>query len=71
VTQSIKKWLKYNLAHTQVRLVLILTVSVFLIILAVSLTSYNTSKSVMQEELGELQRQMLKLDMNVIDELVS
>ncbi|MGO4545456.1 AraC family transcriptional regulator [Paenibacillus sp. 2TAB23] len=71
MTQSIKKWLKYNLAHTQVRLVLILTVSVFLIILAVSLTSYNTSKSVMQEELSELQRQMLKLDMNVIDELVS
>ncbi|MBW7457889.1 cache domain-containing protein, partial [Paenibacillus sepulcri] len=71
MTQSIKKWLKYNLAHTQVRLVLILTVSVFLIILAVSLTSYYTSKSVMQEELGELQRQMLKLEMNVIDELVS
>ncbi|MFX3634316.1 MAG: AraC family transcriptional regulator [Candidatus Pristimantibacillus sp.] len=71
MTQSIKKWLKYNLAHTQVRLVLILTISVFLIILAVSLTSYYTSKSVMQEELSELQRQMLKLDMTVIDELVS
>ncbi|WP_438349978.1 AraC family transcriptional regulator [Paenibacillus sp. FA6] len=71
MTQSIKKFLKYNLANTQIRLVLILTVSVFLIILAVSLTSYHTSKSVMQEELSELQRQMLMLDMNVIDGLIS
>lgn len=70
MTQSMKKWLKYNLAHTQTRLVLILTVSVFLIILAVSLTSYYTSKSVLQEELSEPQRQMLQLNMNVIDDAI-
>ncbi|MBD2868735.1 AraC family transcriptional regulator [Paenibacillus arenilitoris] len=70
MTQSVKKWLKYNWAHTQIRLVLILTVSVFLIILAVSLTSYYTSKSVLQEELSELQRQMLQLNMDVIDESI-
>lgn len=70
MTQSFKKWLKYNLAHTQTRLILILTVSVFLIILAVSLTSYYTSKSVLQEELSEPQRQMLQLNMNVIDDAI-
>ncbi|WP_028609097.1 AraC family transcriptional regulator [Paenibacillus harenae] len=70
MAQSVKKWLKYNWAHTQIRLVLILTVSVFLIILAVSLTSYYTSKSVLQEELSELQRQMLQLNMNVIDDSI-
>jgi AraC-like DNA-binding protein len=68
--QSLKKWLKYNLAHTQARLVLILTVSVFLIILAVSMTSYYTSKSVLQEELSEPQRQLLQLNMNVIDDSI-
>ncbi|WP_239635467.1 AraC family transcriptional regulator [Paenibacillus sp. H1-7] len=68
--QSLKKWLKYNWAHTQIRLVLILTVSVFLIILAVSLTSYYTSKSVLQEELSEPQRQMLQFNMNVIDDSI-
>ncbi|MFC6232608.1 AraC family transcriptional regulator [Paenibacillus allorhizosphaerae] len=68
--QSLKKWLKYNWAHTQIRLVLILTLSVFLIILAVSLTSYYTSKSVLQEELSEPQRQMLQLNMSFIDELI-
>ncbi|MEC0265279.1 helix-turn-helix domain-containing protein [Paenibacillus anseongense] len=70
MTQSLKKWLKYNLAHTQTRFVLILTISVFLIILAVSLTSYYTSKSVLQEELSEPQRQMLQLNMNVIDDAI-
>ncbi|UUZ96808.1 hypothetical protein LJK87_22665 [Paenibacillus sp. P25] len=53
MAQSVTKWLKYNLAHTQIRLVLILTVSVSLIILTVGLTSYYTSKSVLQEELSE------------------
>ncbi|WJH32894.1 hypothetical protein N6H14_21900 [Paenibacillus sp. CC-CFT747] len=70
MTPSIRKWLRYNLANTQTRLVLVLTVSVFLIILAVSLTSYYTSKSVLQEELSEPQRQMLQLNMNVIDESI-
>ncbi|MDD9271616.1 helix-turn-helix domain-containing protein [Paenibacillus sp. GCM10023248] len=70
MTQSMMKWLKYNLAHTQTRLVFILTVSVFLIILAVSLTSYYTSKSVLQEELSEPQRQLLQLNMNVIDDVI-
>ncbi|MDF2668384.1 MAG: AraC family transcriptional regulator [Paenibacillus sp.] len=69
--QTLKKWLKNNLAHTQARLVLILTVLVFLIILAVSLTSYYTSKSVLQEELSEPQRQMLQLNMNVIDDSIN
>ncbi|WP_248930762.1 helix-turn-helix domain-containing protein [Paenibacillus hamazuiensis] len=68
--QPLKKWLKINWAHTQIRLVSILTVSVFLIILAVSLTSYYTSKSVLQEELSEPQRQILQLNMNVIDESI-
>lgn len=70
MTQSIKQWLKYNLAHTQTRLVIILTVSVFLIILAVSLTSYYTSKSVLQEELSEPQRHLLQLNMSVIDDAI-
>ncbi|OXM83639.1 helix-turn-helix domain-containing protein [Paenibacillus rigui] len=70
MTHSLKKWLKYNLANTQTRFVLILTVSVFFIILAVSLTSYYTSKSVLQEELSEPQRQMLQLNMNVIDDSI-
>ncbi|WP_284645475.1 helix-turn-helix domain-containing protein [Paenibacillus silviterrae] len=68
--QSLKKWIKYNLAHTQARLVLILTFSVFLIILAVSMTSYYTSKSVLQEELSGPQLQMLQLNMSVIDESI-
>ncbi|WP_159881254.1 AraC family transcriptional regulator [Paenibacillus puerhi] len=70
MTQSLNKWLKLHLAHTQTRFVLILTVSVFLIILAVSLTSYYTSKSVLQEELSEPQRQMLQLNMSVIDDSI-
>lgn len=70
MTQSLWKWCKSNLTHTQARLVLILTVSVFFIILAVSLTSYYISKSVMQEELSEPQRQMLQLNMNVIDDSI-
>nr|WP_306813107.1 helix-turn-helix domain-containing protein [Paenibacillus soyae] len=60
----------FNWAHTQIRLVLILTVSVCLIILAVGLTSFYTSKSVLQQELGELQQQMLRLNMDVIDEAI-
>ncbi|WP_168119665.1 AraC family transcriptional regulator [Paenibacillus sp. HB172176] len=67
---SVKKWLLFNWAHTQIRLVLLLTVSVFFIILAVGLTSYYTSKSVLQQELGDLQRQMLSLNMDVIDEAI-
>jgi AraC-like DNA-binding protein len=70
VLKSIKKRLMFNWAHTQIRLVLILTVSVCLIILAVGLTSFYTSKSVLQEELGELQQQMLRLNMDVIDEAI-
>jgi AraC-like DNA-binding protein len=70
VTQSFKNWLKNNFAHTQARLVLVQTVIVFIIILAVSLTSYYTSKTVLQEELSEPQRQMLQLNMNVIDESI-
>lgn len=68
--KSIQKGLMFNWAHMQIRMVLILTMSVFLIILAVGLTSYYTSKSVLQQELGELQRQMLRLNMDVIDEAI-
>lgn len=67
---TLTKWLKNNLGHTQARLVLIQTVSVFLIILAVSMTSYYVSKSVLQEELSEPQRQMLQLNMSVIDDSI-
>lgn len=70
MTQSFKNWVKSNFAHTQARLVLVQTVIVFIIILAVSLTSYYTSKSVLQEELSEPQRQMLQLNMSVIDESI-
>ncbi|MFC0215763.1 helix-turn-helix domain-containing protein [Paenibacillus chartarius] len=70
MAQPLAKWLKYNLAHSQTRLVLILTFSVFLIILAVSMTSYYTSKSVLQDELSEPQKQMLQLNMSVIDDSV-
>nr|WP_246061823.1 AraC family transcriptional regulator [Paenibacillus oralis] len=64
------KWLRSNLAHMGARLVLILMISVFLIILTVSLTSYYVSKSVLQEELSEPQRQLLQLDMNMIDDSI-
>jgi AraC-like DNA-binding protein len=68
--QSIQKWTKYTFIHTQSRLVLFLTVSVFCIILAVSITSYYSSKSVLQEELSEPQQQLLRISMNFIDEYI-
>jgi len=70
MTHWIQERLKLSLAHTQARLVLLLTVSVFLIILAVSITSYYTSKSVLQEELSVPQHQMLQLHMNAIEEAI-
>ncbi|WP_199614000.1 AraC family transcriptional regulator [Paenibacillus alkalitolerans] len=68
--QSLKKWLTYTFTNTQTRLVLFLTVSVCVIILGVSITSYYTSKSVLQNELSEPQHQMLQISMNFIDEYI-
>ncbi|MBB6734932.1 helix-turn-helix domain-containing protein [Cohnella zeiphila] len=70
MTRWIQERLKLSLAHTQARLALVLTVSVFLIILAVSMTSYYTSKSVLQEELSVPQHQMLQLHKNAIEEAI-
>jgi AraC-like DNA-binding protein len=63
-------WIKYNLSNTQTRLVFILTVSVSLIISAVGLTSYYTSKSILQSELSEPQHQSLRIGMNLIDKYI-
>lgn len=63
-------WLKSILSTTQTRLVLVLTVSVSLIILAVSLTSYYTSRSVLQSELSETRYQSLSIGMNFIDNYI-
>ncbi|NMO95028.1 AraC family transcriptional regulator [Paenibacillus lemnae] len=68
--QSFTKWLGYTLTNTQTRLVLFLTVSVCVLILTVSLTSYFSSKSVLQKELSEPQQQLLQISMNFIDEYI-
>ncbi|TLS51677.1 AraC family transcriptional regulator [Paenibacillus antri] len=70
MVQSLKKWLAYTLTNTQTRLVLFLTVSVCIIIMGVSATSYYTSKSVLQSELSEPQHQMLQISMNFIDDYI-
>ncbi|WP_010271644.1 AraC family transcriptional regulator [Paenibacillus senegalensis] len=70
MTQSLMKWLKYNIANTQTRLVFIMTISVFLIIVAVGITSYYTSKTVLQEELSEPQHQLLHISMDFIDSYI-
>lgn len=66
----LRKPLSFILKNTPSRLVLFLTVAVFFIILAVSLTSYYTSKTVLQSELGEPQYQMLQISMNYIDQYI-
>jgi AraC-like DNA-binding protein len=63
-------WIKYNLSNTQTRLVFILTVSVSLIISAVGLTTYYSSKSILQSELSEPQHQSLRIGMNLIDKYI-
>ncbi|WP_299091864.1 cache domain-containing protein [uncultured Metabacillus sp.] len=65
--QSFQKWLKYSFHKTETRLILFLTIAVFFIILIVSFTSYQTSKSVLQQELNEPQQQMLQVSMDIID----
>ncbi|KKI93542.1 hypothetical protein WQ54_02720 [Bacillus sp. SA1-12] len=65
--QSFQKWLKYSFHKTETRMILFLTIAVFFIILIVSITSYQTSKSVLQEELNEPQQQMLQVSMDIID----
>lgn len=68
--QSLKKWLGFTFTNTQTRLILLLTFSVFIIIMGVSVTSYYISKSVLQSELSEPQHQMLQISMNFIDEYI-
>jgi AraC-like DNA-binding protein len=70
VTLSFLKWLKFNVTNTQTRLLLILTIVVFMIIIAVGMTTYYSSKSVLQQELSEPQHQMLRISMNDIDEVI-
>lgn len=70
MTLSFLKWLKFNVTNTQTRLLLILTVVVFMIIIAVGMTTYYSSKSVLQQELSEPQHQMLRISMNDIDEVI-
>ncbi|OAK67903.1 AraC family transcriptional regulator [Lederbergia galactosidilytica] len=66
-----QKWFKYNLLKSQMGLILFLTITIFLIILIVSITSYITSKSVLQEQLNDPQQQMLQISMNFIDEVIN
>ncbi|MCJ7840250.1 AraC family transcriptional regulator [Lederbergia sp. NSJ-179] len=65
------KWFRFNLLKNQTSLLLFLTIAIFLIILIVSITSYNTSKAVLQEQLNEPQQQMLQISMNFIDEAIN
>lgn len=60
--------LRKNLSDTQTRLLLILMIPVLFIILTVGFSSYYTSKDILQQELNEPQHQMLKINMNYIDE---
>lgn len=68
--QQLKRALTYTFKNTQTRLVLFLTMSVFLIILGVGITSYVISKNVLQEELAEPQYQLLQISMDYIDEMI-
>ncbi|MGG4128460.1 helix-turn-helix domain-containing protein [Paenibacillus illinoisensis] len=70
MTLSFLKWLKFNFTNTQTRLLLILTIVVFMIIIAVGMTTYYSAKSVLQQELSEPQHQMLRISMNDIDEVI-
>ncbi|MDL4842613.1 helix-turn-helix domain-containing protein [Aquibacillus rhizosphaerae] len=63
-----EKWFRRTLSNTQTRLVLILMLSICVIILIVGLTSYNTSRNVLQKELNAPQQQMLQISMNHIDQ---
>ncbi|MFD1952854.1 helix-turn-helix domain-containing protein [Paenibacillus thailandensis] len=64
---KLTNWTRTLLSTTQARLVFALTIAVFLIILTVSLTSYYTSKSVLQSELSEMHHQLLSDKMNFIE----
>ncbi|TDQ38322.1 AraC family transcriptional regulator [Aureibacillus halotolerans] len=65
-----RRWIKDLLLNTQTRLVIFLSLSVFLLIIAVGFTSYSTSKDVLQDALNEPQQQMLKISMDYIDEYI-
>lgn len=66
----LRKWLNYNVTHAQTRLLLILTLAVFVLIVSVGLANYYTSKSVLQQELSEPQHQMLWISMKTVDEYI-
>lgn len=68
--QQLKRAFTYTLKNTQTRLVLLLTMFVFIIITVVGFTSYHTSKTVLQNELAEPQYQLLQISMNYIDEYI-
>lgn len=70
MARSFVQWLKGSLANTQTRLLVVLTAAVFLIITAVGMAAYYTSKAVLQEELSEPQHQLLRIGMNSIDEYI-
>ncbi|MDP4098508.1 AraC family transcriptional regulator [Paenibacillus sp. P96] len=70
MTRSFVQWLKGSLANTQTRLLVVLTAAVFVIITAVGMSAYYTSKAVLQEELSEPQHQILRIGMNSIDEYI-
>lgn len=70
MARSFVQWLKGSLANTQTRLLVVLTAAVFLIITAVGVAAYYTSKAVLQEELSEPQHQLLRIGMNSIDEYI-
>ncbi|MFA9557666.1 AraC family transcriptional regulator [Evansella sp. AB-rgal1] len=69
--QRMQKWMKNTISNTETRLVLFITIAIFLIILLVGITSYYSSKSVLQDQLNEPQQQMLQISMNLIDEYIT
>ncbi|WP_062050388.1 AraC family transcriptional regulator [Bacillus sp. JCM 19034] len=63
-------WSKQIWKITQTRLVLLVSLAIFIIILIVGFTSYYSSKSVLQEQLHEPQKQMLHISMELIDSYI-
>ncbi|MFA9457924.1 AraC family transcriptional regulator [Halalkalibacter sp. AB-rgal2] len=64
-------WPKQIWKNTQTRLVLLVSLAIFIITLIVGFTSYYSSKSVLQEQLHEPQQQMLHISMELIDSYIS
>ncbi len=68
--KSILIWMKYNFSNSHTRLVIILTLVIFLIITSAGLVSYYSSKVTLQSEISETQNQQLRLDMKIIDNAI-